>query len=360
MRLYINARFLTQHVTGVQRNAVELVKALDNLIDKEGDSGNRHSLTLLSPREVRYEPDLKNIPLRKVGRLQGHAWEQLELPFFARDGLLANLCNTGPLVTSRQIITIHDAAVFVFPQSYSLAFGSWYRFLHKRIRAVKVVTDSQFAKSEITRCCHVKDGRTHVVYLGADHMLDVQADESVISRHGLIKPFILAAGSMAANKNFRAVAGAAQLLGNEDFDFVVVGGANPKVFAGSGILPPQGVKYLGYVNDNELKALYSHASCFIYPSLYEGFGLPPLEAMACGCPVVVSNAASLPEVCGDAAVYCDPRSTEDLASKILTVMRDSDLQNSLRRRGPERAALFTWEKTARQTLKLYQEALNLL
>lgn len=114
---------------------------------------------------------------------------------------------------------------------------------------------------------------------------------------------------------------------------------------------------MGYVSDAELRALYEHAACFVYPSFYEGFGLPPLEAMACGCPVIVSNAASLPEVCGDAALYCNPCSPEDIAEKISLLMADPRLREDLRQKGLERAKQFTWEKCARETFAIIEKVL---
>jgi glycosyltransferase involved in cell wall biosynthesis len=119
------------------------------------------------------------------------------------------------------------------------------------------------------------------------------------------------------------------------------------------------VNYLGFVNNEELAGLYRKASCFVYPSLYEGFGLPPLEAMACGCPVVVSNVTSLPEVCGDAGFYVNPLDVESIAAGIEKVLRDGELRQSMIEKGLERAKLFSWEKAAKEHLKVFEELVNL-
>ncbi|HEY8370830.1 MAG TPA: glycosyltransferase family 1 protein, partial [Thermodesulfobacteriota bacterium] len=154
------------------------------------------------------------------------------------------------------------------------------------------------------------------------------------------------------------VAAAVRLLEGRDFHVVVAGGGNRRVYARVDDGTLGHVKYLGYVTDNELRALYDRASCFVYPSLYEGFGLPPLEAMACGCPVVASDTASLPEVCGPAALYCDPRAPQDIAAKIAAVMRSPGLRAEMRRRGFEQVRRFTWERCARMTLAVVEEAIG--
>lgn len=162
---------------------------------------------------------------------------------------------------------------------------------------------------------------------------------------------------MSPNKNFKSIVSAIKLLGNVNYQIVVAGGTNPRVFNKSEALPPN-INYIGYIQDEQLLALYRHAACFIFPSLYEGFGLPPLEAMACGCPVVVSNVASLPEVCGDAALYCNPYDPQDIADKIRRIVTDQDLREQLRQKGFERVKQFSWERCAEETIKVIQEVLE--
>lgn len=357
----LNGRFLTQPTTGVQRYAVELVKALDMLIDCGVIDSSRYSFCLLSSNDASYDLNLKHIPLKRVGHFKGHFWEQFELPLYTYDGFLINLCNTAPILKHNQTATIHDASVFGFPQAYSFAFRNWYKLLFKMlgITAKKIITDSSFSKEELAKYCGIDKDKIDVVYLGKEHILAIQPDDSILHRHDLIrKRFVLAVSSMNPNKNFRSIVQAVELLGDMGFDIVIAGGTNPKIFSQSELSLPNNVKHVGYVSDGELRALYGQASCFIYPSFYEGFGLPPLEAMACGCPVIVSQAASLPEVCGDAALYCNPHCPEDIAKKIALMMSDDDLRAKFRQKGLERAELFTWEKCARETMKLIQEVLG--
>jgi len=358
--IYINARFLTQSVTGVQRYAIELVKSIDCLIDR-GEFGNgEFTFILLSPPSRIHQLSLKHIQIRKVGFLEGHLWEQFELPFYARNGLLINLCNTAPIMKRNQIITIHDVSVYAVPRTYSLAFRTWYKLLFRiaGTTSQRIITDSHFSKREIVRYCKIKPSKIQAIYLGKEHIDGQNADLNYKATIKGEKSFILAVSSMSPNKNFRSIIRAIEMLGETDFDIVIAGGTNPKVFGSSDPLDLSDYRYLGYVNDSELRALYESADCFIYPSFYEGFGLPPLEAMASGCPVIVSDAASLPEVCGDAALYCDPRSPKNIAEKIRQLMDDPDLRERLRAKGLKRAKQFTWEKCARETIAVIREVLK--
>lgn len=355
-KIFINGRFLTQSITGVQRYAVEVIKELDKLIDCKN-----YSFCLLVPKNIiNGNLNIRNIPIKQVGCLTGHLWEQIELPYYSRNGLLISLCNVAPLIKSNQIVTIHDAAVFGFPQAYSFAFRTWYKMifigLGKTTR--NVITDSFFSKKELIHYSGVDQAKVKVIYLGKEHVFDCKTDKEILEKYNLAKkPFILAVSSMNPNKNFESIVKAIQLIDNENIDFVIAGGTNPKVFSKKDETLPDGVKHVGYVSDEELRTLYEHASCFVYPSFYEGFGLPPLEAMTCGCPVIVSNAASLPEVCGDAALYCDPYSPEDIADKIRLVLNDTTLRNNLIQKGLERSKLFTWDKCAKEVLNVIEEVL---
>ncbi|WP_123041928.1 glycosyltransferase family 4 protein [Cohnella candidum] len=361
MNLYINGRFLTQAITGVQRYAVELVKQWDGLLASGDGETAEYRFTLLVPPGAIHDLNLKRIRVKQVGRIGGHAWEQLVLPWHARDGWLVNLCNTGPLSKRRQIATIHDAAVYEFPHSFSFAFRSAYRVIQNGlgIMAQRIITVSQFSKTQLTRHCRIPESKIRVVALGNEHVRELRADPGIFAKHGIEpKRYLLAVSSHNPSKNFANLVKAVECLENADYDIVIAGGANAKIF-GRSDLPVSGkIKQIGYVTDGELKALYEGAACFVFPSLYEGFGLPPLEAMACGTPVVVSDAASLPEVCGEAALYCDPRDPRNIARQIGTVMSDERIRETLSESGRRQAARFTWGACARQTLEVVKEAIR--
>ncbi len=353
--ILINARFLTQATTGVQRYAIELVKAWDAMLDSGELNKSMVQFTLLAPRDAK-DMNLRNIPLRRIGRLRGQLWEQLELPMHASGHFLLNLCNSAPLMKRRQAVTIHDASVFGFPQAYGIRFRTWYKFLHRVLgkRVMLVLTDSRFSESELTKHCGIAASRIRVVYLGCEHIRADAAYPSIVSRNGLNKvKFMLAVSSMSPHKNFQAIVNAIPLL-KSDTQVVIAGGLNARIFGQTDMRLPENVRHLGYVSDAELRALYEHAACFVYPSFYEGFGLPPLEAMACGSPVIVARAGSLPEVCGDAALYCDPHNIADVAANIERLMADPLLRDSLRLRGQARAQQFTWADCARNTWSAIQ------
>lgn len=359
--IYINARFLSQRLTGVQRYAFELVKTLDRLIG-EGAIADDIAFTLIAPPEILTVPQFEHIGLRQVGRAGGHLWEQTELPLHTAGVPLVNFCNTAPLMKSEQVLTIHDAAVYGAPEAYSFAFRSWYRLLFntlgRRLRAV--ITVSEFSKSELLRYCPIPAERLHVIYSGREHALATPADESILTEHHLRdRPYLLAVSSLSPHKNFQGIVAALEQLDRDstDFDVAIAGGANPNVFSQDSQPLSDRVKYAGYVNDGQLRALYENARGFIYPSFYEGFGLPPLEAMSCGCPVIVSKAASLPEVCGEAALYCNPHDVADIAAKMRQLMQDESLRQTLAQKGLERAEQFNWEACTKATYQVIRDAL---
>jgi len=353
-KIYINARFLTQQITGVQRYAIELVKAMDALLDNPNFDMN---IILLVPVRPMYKLGLKNISIQTVGKLTGHMWEQLELAYYSRGGLLLNLCNTGPMLKQNQVVAIHDASVYGFPGAYSLLFRCWYKVLFTLFGRFSkaILTVSGFSKQELIKYCQIPAEKIYVSYEGKEQILGLTPDNSIIERHGLNKrSFILAVSSLNPNKNFSAIVKAVELMDDGDFDIAIAGGGNSKIFSNVVVKASERVKCLGYVTDQELKALYKQAACFVYPSFYEGFGLPPLEAMACGCPVIVSHTASLPEVCGIAALYCNPASPEDIANKIRMVMNNASLRQELKAKGIANAQRFSWERCALDVVKMIE------
>lgn len=170
--------------------------------------------------------------------------------------------------------------------------------------ARQIFTCSEFSKKELHKYFSIPLNKTHVIYPGIEHIKRLKADESIISRVNLKgKKYVLAASSMNPSKNFSLVLDIARLM--PDIDFIIAGGSNERVFKSAGLDIPQNARFIGYVSDEELMALYKHANVFVYPSLYEGFGIPPLEAMVCGCPAVVSDIEVFHEVYGDSVEYCD-------------------------------------------------------
>jgi glycosyltransferase involved in cell wall biosynthesis len=351
--IVVNGRFLQRPVTGVERFATEILRALDQLISL-GEVPQR-VFSLVAPVGTRPQVQFRHIPFHEVGRHQGHVWEQIDLPLYCRGQYLLNLCNTAPAFKSNQAVVIHDAAVFSVPQAYGFVFKLVYRLMHKLLArtAQQILTVSEFSRQELTRVLPLHDKVVKVLPEGAEHVLRGQPDDSILQRASLTaRPFVLAVSSAQANKNFGFVARALAELGDPGFDVVVAGGTNPAIFADRGAAMPAFIKHVGYVSDAELISLYRHAACFVFPSIYEGFGIPPLEAMAHGCPVVASNAASIPEVCGDAAVYFDPRDAQSFTQALMSVMRDSQLRASLASKALAKSKEWTWPNAARTLLSV--------
>jgi glycosyltransferase involved in cell wall biosynthesis len=334
--VYVNGRFRGQAVTGVQRYAIELTRALD-LCWPAG----RPKPTVLEP----------------AGRLRGQAWEQIRLPLAARGGLLLSLGNLGPLAAGRQILLLHDAGVFATPDSYALPFRLLYKTLQYLLvrRGVRIIAQSRFTRDEISRTLGVPANSVTVIGAGADHALRVAADPTMLERNNLSPGrFVLAVGSLAPHKNLAALGQTATRLREAGLELVITGGINSRVFGDAHDLP-QPARYLGRVDDAELRALYEGSACFVFPSRYEGLGFPALEAMQCGCPVVASCAGALPEVCGDAAILVDPSSPAAIADAVCALVASPELQSRHRQKGLARASEFTWEGTSRKLLEVIQE-----
>lgn len=350
----INGRFLTQGMTGVQRFATEIVAAADAL----AAAGEWPATRLLHPPGAR-DAGLQAIRTEAVGTRSGQVWEQIDLPRAVGGDLLVNLGNTGPLLRgARQAVVIHDAGAFDTPESYSFAFRTWYRLMQRRLArsGARLLTVSSFSRRRIAAALDVDAATIGVLPESGEHVLRIPADRTILSRHGLdAGRFALVVGNPAAHKNLVALTAAAEVLGRHGLTLAVAGAAEPAVFRAGGGVAANAARVLGRVSDAELRALYESALCLIFPSRYEGFGLPPLEAMSCGCAVIAAEAGAVPEVCGDAALWFDPAQPASLAAALDRLIEEPGLRDGLRAAGAARAAGFTWEGAARALLTLIED-----
>jgi len=356
--IFINGRFLSQQIEGVHRYAMECVRALDALLG--GSGGPRpHRFILLSPRRTIHDLPLTTIEHRRIGFFSRHAWEQIDLPLHVGRRPLVNMY-TAPLLKKNQLITLHDASVFEKPRFYTAAYALFYRSAFRLLcrRSRGVITVSGFSRGRFARYCACPADGIHVVCEGHEHMLRTAPDAGVFEKHRISrkKPFVLAVG-INDRKNMTGILEAAGRLSRDDVPVIMTGRSNPRLTASQGARVPGNVRFIGYVSDNELRALYDQAACLVYPSLYEGFGLPPLEAMACGCPVVVSGIPLFSELYGDAAMTCDPENAADIARKIMLILDNPAVREQLKHRGLERARQFTWHKCAQQTYDIIRKLL---
>ncbi|KAA3608703.1 MAG: glycosyltransferase family 1 protein [Planctomycetota bacterium] len=359
--LYVNARFLLEPITGLQRMGRQIIQEFDRMLAEGEIDRNRRKIRLLLPAKPKDAPQYDHLERWIRGPVGSHLWEQSLLPFRAK-GFLLNLKNTAPVMGGPMAVAIHDLQTFAKPEIFSKKLVRLYQWILPRAakRARWVFTISEHSKKEIVRWLGIPEEKIVVISTGHEHILDIESEPEILQRHE-IEPgsYLLAVSSMNPNKNFAAVPKALEIGDLGDIPFVIAGGMNPTVFEQSTqtTLPPGSI-HVGRVSDGELRALYENALGFIFPSFYEGFGLPPLEAMALGCPVISSHTSSLPEVCGNAALYCDPYDHADIARQILRLAHDKPLRQELSSKGKIRAAGFRWRDGARKIWQYVEPELS--
>jgi glycosyltransferase involved in cell wall biosynthesis len=347
-RWTINGRFLSQPATGVQRYAREVTAALDRLLTDDPDLREQFDIDLVAPPDAEAMP-LEAIRFRRAGPFAGHVWEQAVLPRHAPGGLLS-LCNTGPLGRRRQIVCIHDMSTRVCPESYAPAFRLGYRVLLPALgrTAAVVSTVSRHSAGELARYGVRRADRIEVIPNGHEHAMRWRPARSETVRRAAGRRPIVLIGSPAPHKNVGLVLGLAGRLAEAGLSVVVVGAADPGVFRRATGAPAENVVWPGRLDDAALAALLADALCLAFPSLSEGFGLPLVEAMALGCPIVSSDRASMPEVCGDAALYAPPDEPETWMRRFLDLAASPSLRDTLRARGLARCRRFSWADAARR------------
>lgn len=296
-------------------------------------------------------------------------WTQLVFPFYVRkyDVVVAMTQLDGVVFCpTKQIIFIYDLIPYVFPEQRHKHKFFLANLLPLMVRsATKIIAISKNTKDDIVKFLNIEPEKIAIVYAANKYREIPEINENKkneFKQKYELNRYILFVGSTQPHKNLLSLIDAFYLIRKrvQDIDLVVVGYIERKDITKINsklrtLDVRQSVKFLGHLLDNEISIVYSSAELFVFPTLYEGFGLPPLEAMALGCPVVVSNTSSLPEVVGDAGVYVDPYSPQDIADGILKVLTDDSLRQSLIKKGFEQIKKFSWEKSAKETLKVFEE-----
>jgi glycosyltransferase involved in cell wall biosynthesis len=353
-RWSVNGRFLGRLLTGVDRYALEILRAIDAHIRERHPLATGLTLDILCPAGVADVSPFANIPLRSLPSAPSHIWEQFILPRYVRGGLLS-LCNTGPLAVKRQIVCIHDVNTRLAPESYGWMFRTAYRLIQPALSrgGARIVTVSHYSQSSIAQYGVAPFDQIETVFDGHEHALEWLPGQSALIGADLPLPFVLLVGSKAPHKNVGLIYSIAPELAAKGIHILVIGGEDANVYARDyGGPPPPNVRHLGRVNDNDLAFLYQRALCLVFPSKTEGFGLPVLEAMVLGCPVISTDAASLPEVCGEAALYAAPDDPAAWLAAIVRMATEPTLRKALADVGRQRAEKFSWRRGAEKYLEL--------
>ena len=377
-KIVINAIPLLSKLTGIGRYALEICKRI-SVLDHDADLSyfygyyNKKLYMTDIPPSGQFTKKIKNF-LGKYYYIKKTTRECLLFlsRFSSQTFDLYWEPNIVPIehIQSKYLVTtVHDFSFQHYPECLPQENKEYLQkhFWKNVKKSDRIITGSQYIKDEIVDQLHYDAARVEVIHHGIDHeyfqRLDRATLQGFIAEHNLPKNFILFVGSIEPRKNLKNALLAYNSLPaafKKEYKFVLAGFSGWKNEEVMKIIrkEKENIVYLGYLSNQDLAYLYNLASVFLYPSLYEGFGLPPLEAMACGTPVIVSDSSSLPEVCRDAAYYIDPRSTESISDGIMKVTSDSELRSTLAQKGIDRANMFSWDASAGKHLSLFNEVLQ--
>lgn len=359
-RWTINGDFTTLRPTGVARYAREVTLALDALISEGHPLGSDLEIDLVVPRPLSEPLHLNAITIRVVPEFNGprlpQFWVQAQLPWHVPGGLMS-FCNLAPVALRRQIVCIHDMHTRLMPSSY----GRGFRWAHRVIlpvvgsRAARVTTVSQHSRRHLVEFGIAPEENIVVTYNGSDHTKKWDAARSALTiDRG--RPYVLCLGRRDQEyKNMWLLARLARHLDAMGLDLWMPGDVDEATLLRHVREMPGNIILLGRVNDDDFKKALEGALCFLFPSRMEGFGLPAIEAMAAGCPVVASTSPCLPEVCENAAMYAFPDDVAGWAETVRRLMLSPDLRQSMIKKGHARASSYSWRVTAATYLELMMQ-----
>ena len=344
--IYINGSFLTQPMTGVERYAYNICKAMVAL---------QQPFTIVCPKApIHQNYDVSDLHIVHYGIGNSHFWEQCILPLFfigKKDYIVFSFTGLGSILIHNKVMTIHDLSFLENPKWFSKGYYWWYKLMTPLAARTSrhIITVSEFSKKEIFRFySFIKEQNISVVYNAADRTIFHHLPQSSVPA----EPFFLAVSSLDPRKNFTRLIEAFKDV--KDCNLYIVG-SHYRVFTqqDSTTISQNNIKFLGRVSDEDLVRLYNQAVGFIFPSIYEGFGLPPIEAMNCGCPVLVSDIPVMREVCGKGAIYFNPYDKESIRNTIEKFLNfGNNDKEQLRAFGHENTQRFTWENSAKHIISL--------
>lgn len=336
----LNGKFLSQSITGVQRFAMEIILELDKIIDNE-------DIILAVPEDIKINISLNRIRCVTLKPLTGTLWEQITFPLYAifHGYVPINLCGPSPLLRPG-ISVLHDVTFKVIPSNFRKVFTIWYDIMYKNAirRADKLITISRFSESEIKK--YYKTEREFFFIENAWQHYNRISEDASLERFHLKDDFFFSLSSLKPSKNLKWIAELA--LRNPDVDFLVAGGINKDVFSKDlGFSTPENLLFIGYVSDEEAKALMKKCRGFLFPTLYEGFGIPPLEAMASGCRnVIVSDISVMHEIFGDSVHYVN-NTFYDYKVLDFKAFNEDKINNVLKK--------YSWKKSAGKLVRILQD-----
>ena len=370
----MNGSMLDDHPTGVGIYSINVINNLSRLYSND----KIKKLTVFTPVRAALDNSVCTIKIpglvksSRYGKLAAFSrfiWNTFYYPYQVRDfDLLVSPTTHGSFISSNQVITIHDLISLRYKNISAHQRFYFKYFLPFLIsRAKLIIAVSETTKKDIVTFLKCPEEKIKVVFNGYDHInyFTIEGNRHVIERAYGVKKYLLAIGPTYPHKNFETLIQAYKELDDSvriQFPLVIAGGKKEYVNALK-LLVKQldleiNIRFIGYVPIDLMPALYREAEVFIFPSLYEGFGIPLLEAMACGCPVITSNTSSMPEVCGDAALYFDPLDRDSLKKRIMNLTEDRKLWNEMRKRGLEQVKKFSWQRTAQQLKSVIENIIH--
>ena len=363
MKILINATMLDDRPTGVGRYILNILNQFDRIGIKYSvftsiDIKKNNAKIIKAAKFVR------PYPYKKLAGVIRFVINQTMFPFIAKNYDIIYFPSThGSFLLENQIITVHDLIGLHFKSQHILQYLYFKHALKFILKKAKIIiTISKNTKNDIVKFFNVNPQKIKVVYNGVSHEVFYPRKNSrdyILHRHK-ISGYILAVGSSYPHKNIHRLIESFKRFQKiyPRTTLAITGYPTPYQKELVKRYNLENVKFLGYVPLEDMPYLYSAAKCLVYPSLYEGFGFPPLEAMACGCPVAVSNLSSLPEVCGDAAMFFDPYNVEDIKNAIEQIFIDENLRQNLIKKGLIQARKYNWEKTAKKIIEIFKKTIQ--